>query len=357
MFPLIAGSVPQKIGPTCGAERLRQGWTTEHDALNDGKAKHDPETPVTPLTPADLDILGAAERAVGGTVSLRGTGAKAMELGAETVVGVDPRLEGLKGIRELQSTASQAVGTVAAELNAGADPREVENDIETEVARITTFPAAAEAPRITQVEPQELAVQFVLHGDITRDALKNLAVRVRDELTDLPGVSQVGISGIPADQIDIEVRRETLRSHGLGLLDLADRLSARNLDLSSGQIDTGASEVQVRTLGEAKTADDFRKIELFSDDNGATVELGDIASVSETRAETAVQATLSGNPAIFVSGRHRAGPLRCLRGTRLSGGGSEGVGLAKPERGAAGTYRPARQERHARRDPDLSLGS
>jgi len=235
------------------------------------------------------------------SVTVAYPGASPSDIAQSILTPIEQRLEGLEGVRELQSTAAQDVGTVVAELTSGADPRLVKDDIETEVARITTFPDGAESPRIAEVEPEELAVELVLYGAVARETLKDLAFRVRDELTSLEGVSQVSLAGVPADQIDIEVRRETLRSYGLGLLDLAGRLSSQNVDLSSGQLDTGTSTVQVRTLGEAQSAEEFRDTELFSDENGATVQLSDIATIRETLAESGIRATVSGEPAVFVS--------------------------------------------------------
>ena len=244
-------------------------------------------------------------------VSVAFPGASPTEVAQSILTPVEQRLTGVEGIRELQSSAVQGLGTVTAELASGADAQQVKNDIETEVARVTTFPEAAEAPRIVQVEPQELAVELALHGDVSRKTLKALAQRVRDDLTGLEGISQVSLSGVPASQIDIEVRRETLYSHGLGLIDLANRISAQNLDLSSGQLDTGTSTVQVRTLGEASGAAGFADIALFSDDNGATVDLGDLADIRETLSDSAVRATVSGEPAVFIA-VNRAGTEQVL---------------------------------------------
>ena len=65
------------------------------------------------LAPADLDILGTAESAVGRTVHLRGTGPDAMALGTGTVAGVDPRI--------VQGTRTVALIVVIREPFAG-DP-------------------------------------------------------------------------------------------------------------------------------------------------------------------------------------------------------------------------------------------
>ncbi|MFD0857862.1 efflux RND transporter permease subunit [Roseovarius aquimarinus] len=235
------------------------------------------------------------------TVTVVYPGASPSEIADAVLTPIEEQLQGLEGVRELTSTASRGLGTVSAELTRSADIDDVENDIETEVARIGTLPEGAETPRIAKVEPDELAVQIALHGPVPLASLKELAERVRGELTDLGGISQVSISGAPIDQIDIEVTRETLESYGLGLVEMGDLISAQSLDLTGGQIDTGLTDLQIRTQAEADTADQYRDIVLFTGDNGATVPLGAIAEITDGLAETAVRSTLSGDPAVYVS--------------------------------------------------------
>lgn len=235
------------------------------------------------------------------TVTTVYPGASPSEVADAVLTPIEEQLQGLEGVRKLTSTASRGLGTVSAELTRGADIDEVENDIETEIARIGTLPEGAERPRIAKVEPTELAVEIALHGPVPRAALKALAERVRDELTDLDGISQVAISGVPADQIDIEVTRETLESYGMGPVQLAQRISSQSLDLTGGQIDTGQTDLQVRTEAEAEAADQYRDLVIFTGDSGATVRLGAIARISDGLTESAVRSTLEGDPAVYVS--------------------------------------------------------
>lgn len=235
------------------------------------------------------------------TVTTVYPGASPSEVADAVLTPIEEQLQGLEGVRKLTSTASRGLGTVSAELTRGADIDEVENDIETEIARIGTLPEGAERPRIAKVEPTELAVEIALHGPVPRAALKALAERVRDELTDLDGISQVAISGVPADQIDIEVTRETLESYGMGPVQLAQRISSQSLDLTGGQIDTGQTDLQVRTEAEAEAADQYRDLVIFTGDSGATVRLGAIARISDRLTESAVRSTLEGEPAVYVS--------------------------------------------------------
>jgi len=235
------------------------------------------------------------------TVSVSYPGANPGEVADSVLSPIEQQLEGIGGVREIRSTAARGMATLTAELVEGADASEVESDIEAAIARITSLPDAAEAPRISIFEPQEMAVQIVIYGNIPRMALKHLAVRVRDDLTELDGVSQVALAGLPDDQVDITVGLDTLRSYGLGVLELAGVISSQNAEISAGRIDTGTADIQVRTTGAADAVSEYRSLRLFSDANGAAVQLDDIAEVKEGLASTSERATISGEPAVFVS--------------------------------------------------------
>ncbi|CUH40387.1 Multidrug transporter MdtB [Jannaschia seosinensis] len=245
------------------------------------------------------------------TVTVAYPGATPTEVADAILVPIEERLQGLEGVRKLTGRAQSGVGVVTADLTRGADVRRVKDEIETEIARITTFPDAAESPRVAERDPDELAVQFVLHGDVPVETLKNLAQIARDEMTAKPEISQVILSGVPVDLIEIAVDRSTLQAYGIGLAELGERIAAQSLDLSGGAIDTGESDIQIRTVGEAESADELRDKILFTSDSGAQVTLGDVARIQEVLAETDITASVSGEPAVFISA-NRAGSEEVL---------------------------------------------
>ncbi|MEM9794957.1 MAG: efflux RND transporter permease subunit [Pseudomonadota bacterium] len=245
------------------------------------------------------------------TVTVVYPGASPSEVADAILTPIEEQLESLEGVRELTGNAVQGLGTVTAELTQGADLRAIRDDIETEIARITTFPAGSETPRVTEVDPTELAVQFVFSGDVSAAALKAVAERARDGLVALPSVSQVSLVGVSEDLIEIEISRADLETYGLTLTQLGGRLSAEVLDLSGGTIRTGATEIQVRTLGDAEAAATLRDRVLFTDAAGGRVRLGDVADVREASVEGGPVATLGDVRAVFLS-VNRAGGEQVL---------------------------------------------
>jgi len=228
-------------------------------------------------------------------------GATPAEVADTILTPIEQQLTGLEGVRSLDATAQAGNGTVTVLATRGTDIGTLTDDVETAIARITTFPDAAQSPRVTEVEPTEVAVQLVIFGDTSRKTLKVLAEQVRDDLTARAGISQVSLSGVPVDQIDIAVDTAVLEAYQTSLTTLGQRISSESVDLSGGEIDTGSSVLQVRTLGDAQTADALRDTIVFTGPTGAQVRLGAIADIRDGFAEGSLSATVSGQPAVFVS--------------------------------------------------------
>ena len=74
------------------------------------------------------------------------------------------------------------------------------------------------------------------------------------------GVASVSVSGGVEEEVAIKFSQEELNLYGLTLSTVAQMLAAENINLPSGSIDRGASEVVVRTIGEFDNADDIANL-------------------------------------------------------------------------------------------------
>ncbi len=228
-------------------------------------------------------------------------GATPQEASDGVVQPVENAIRSIEGIRRIDARATQGLGSITVSTLRSADVGQVQDDIETAVEGITIFPDAAETPTITEVEPQELAIQYVLTGDIDRALLKDVAQTARQELLAHEGVSTVEVAGVPVDQIGIEIGQETLRAYGLSLTRVAERIRAENLDRSGGALRSEDARIQVRTLGEETVGAALADLPIIRGESGAPVRLGRIAQIEDGLSEEPVIALLDGQPAVFLS--------------------------------------------------------
>jgi len=215
---------------------------------------------------------------------------------------IEDRIEGVEGIDRILGTATENAGVVTAELKRGADLSRARTDIKSEVDRITAFPEEAEEPIVTEVTNRQQALQIALYGDASERVLKELAQRVKDDLTQDPQISYIQIGGVRDYEISVEVSREALRQYGLTLGQVSGLVRQGSLDLPGGSVETEGEEISIRTEGENYTKQDFEDIVVLTREDGTKVRLGEIATVADAFAENADLITrFNGQPAAILN--------------------------------------------------------
>ncbi len=213
---------------------------------------------------------------------------------------IEDQLTGLEGVEEMTSTSREGFGTVMLELYTNADVRKVLDEVKSEVDKIT-FPLDAEDPVVTEVTLKRHVVHVAVAGNVPERTRKELAEEIRDEINDLPEVSQVTVSGVRQYEIVIEVTEDTLRRLGLTHADIARTIRQSSFDLPAGTIKTRTGEMTVRVVAERLRAEQYKNIPVLYRPDGTIVHLGEIAVVREGFEDVPVGGQFNGVPAALVS--------------------------------------------------------
>jgi len=192
-------------------------------------------------------------------VSMAYPGATPEEVEESIVVKIEDQVSGLDDVLAVKSVAAPGMASVRIQMNSGTDMARALDDIESAVSRIQSFPAGAERPQFMEMTNRQSMIRLIVYGDVSERSLKELAYQIEDELTALPSVSQVEVSGVQQYEISIEVPLHRLRALGLTLTEIANTIRRSSLDLSAGSIDTLESQVRVRTLGQNYNQQDFEE--------------------------------------------------------------------------------------------------
>lgn len=208
-------------------------------------------------------------------------GASPADVEEGVCIRVEEAIEGVDGIKRMNSAASEGFGSTTIEVEEYADPTEVLDDVKAEVDRIITFPEETEKPVISEVKPRHRVITIVIHGDVSEKTLKELSDEIRDDLTAMKDISQVDISGVRPYEISIEVSEQTLRRYGLSFDDVANAVGRSSLDIPAGSVKTSGGEILVRTKGQKYFGPEFEKIIVLSRPDGTKVQLADIATVRD----------------------------------------------------------------------------
>ncbi|MCG6953776.1 MAG: efflux RND transporter permease subunit, partial [Betaproteobacteria bacterium] len=196
-------------------------------------------------------------------------GAAPDEIEEAIVQRIEEQIEGIDGIDQITSVAVQGTGVVRIELSRGVHVPSKLDEIKAAVDRITTFPVDAERPEVKQLVTRQRVVELALYGDASESVLRELAYRVKDELSATPGISLVQVARVRDYEVSIEVPNDVLRAYGLTLQDLAATVRRSSLDLPSGDIKAAGESILLRAKGRNYNRADFENIVVVSAATGA----------------------------------------------------------------------------------------
>ena len=204
------------------------------------------------------------------------------ELEKAVTIKIEEAVRDVDGIEKVGSTVSEGLSMTTLQLyNEVDDINEVLDEVKNKVDAIPDLPDDLEQVTITKAEPMLPVIMVALYGDGDEADLKAAARELRDEILELPGVSDVTLSGVRDDEISVEVQPERLLEYDITFAEVAQAIAATNVDISGGNLRGDRAQVAVRTLGEETRGRDLEEIEIKTLPGGAVVRLRDIATIND----------------------------------------------------------------------------
>ena len=240
------------------------------------------------------------------TVRTEFDGAAPQEVETQVSRPVEARLATLDGLVTLESRSRAGQSDVVLGFDWGTDTSVASQSIR-EKLQMVFLPEGTERPLILRYDPSLepfLRVALSLEEDDGDPAalyrLRELADNeLKREIEGVPGVAAVQIRGGLERQVRIAVREDLLSSRRVSLDDVRRVLAQENVNLAGGSILEGDKEYLVRTLNELRTAEQIRKLRIRRND-GVSIPITDVATVSETHAERKVVSHLNGVEAVEI---------------------------------------------------------
>jgi len=217
------------------------------------------------------------------SVSAMYPGAAPVEVEKGVILPMEAALQGLKGIKKINSTASRDVARINLEIETNEDIQEVMAQVENRIDSIVNFPDDLEKPTVTRatMDEQRWIMGIAVYGDMDERTRKTMGQEMRDELLLLPEIKKIILWGVDPYEISIEVKEDRLREYNLTLNEVAQVLRNSSLDLPAGMIRTSEGNVLVRTQGKAYTGESFAKLVVRSQPDGTKLLLSDVATIKD----------------------------------------------------------------------------
>jgi multidrug efflux pump subunit AcrB len=163
------------------------------------------------------------------TITTAYPGASPAEVEEAIVRRIEEKVAGLAGIKRIDSVAREGSGSVIIEVIKDWDLKELLDEVKAEVDRITTFPNEAEEPVVKEVTRRAEVLNVAVYGDVPEATIKHLTERIKDDITNLPGITYAEISGIRQGEIHVEISEENLRRYELTLGLVAEAIRKASL--------------------------------------------------------------------------------------------------------------------------------
>ncbi|NEU73326.1 efflux RND transporter permease subunit [Hassallia byssoidea VB512170] len=171
------------------------------------------------------------------------------------------------------------------------------------------LPETIEEPRLFKVDPSQLPIYELA---LTSTSLQGKDLRVfadeelSRELSVIPGVAAVDVSGAAEEEVRVLVDLNRLQALNIGLTDVLNELTERNQDTSGGRILGQNSEPLTRTVGRFKDAKEIENLSIEVSSPTSTtpprrVYLRDFAEVIDGTEDQRVSVYLNRQPAVKLS--------------------------------------------------------
>ncbi|RJQ65441.1 MAG: efflux RND transporter permease subunit [Desulfobacteraceae bacterium] len=213
---------------------------------------------------------------------------------------IEEALEGTEGIKLITTQSHENVGSALLEVREDYDVTDVLDKVRTRVNAISTFPRDAENPVISELLLKDMVLLLYLSADMSERRIKEWAERFKDEIQQLPHISQVALFGTRDYEIGIEISEQRLRQYGLSLDQVAAAVRRSNLNLGGGTIRTSGEEIRLRTMGRRYTDAELAGIVVLATPEGDLITLDKLATIRDDFTEDPISALINGEPAVML---------------------------------------------------------
>jgi hydrophobic/amphiphilic exporter-1 (mainly G- bacteria), HAE1 family len=234
----------------------------------------------------------------------------------EVTEPIEEAVDGIEGLKEIQSTSSENLSIVLLTFEFGKDMEEAERTIEGNISGIG-LPDNVEEPLVSRINNDTIPVlQLSVTGDRDIPSLQHILDEVIvPQIERVEGVFEVNVQGEVDEQVTITVDTDKLEDLGLSMQQVSNAIRANNISFPAGDITTNGSDFSVRATHEFGSLEDIRNLPVGFENNGNSggallaggpanlrgerpVLLRDVAEVELGTAEAASISRTNGRPSL-----------------------------------------------------------
>jgi multidrug efflux pump len=222
---------------------------------------------------------------------------------------IEVEVRGLDGVKEVTSRALENAVNVVIEFNGDINIDAALADVRAAMARARgEFPDAAKEPSIKEITSDQFpAIVLSLVGhDVPERVLYNHAQALKRKIQGVPNVLEAKLVGAREEVLEAVIDRSKLQTSGISGVELIQAVSANNMLVPAGEVDTGRGRFSVKLPGLIENYQELYSLPLKASQDGV-VTLGDVADVRRTFKDASTITRVDGQPAISIEVSKRSG--------------------------------------------------
>lgn len=219
-------------------------------------------------------------------------GASPADLERLVVRDVEERLDALENVDQIESRIEDGVATISVEFDFGENPDDRYDEVIREMNALRPeLPAELASLTVEKVTTLDVAIAQVALVSETAPyhVLDELAERLEDRLTALPGVREAERWGVPERRVDVALDLGRLARLNLPPSRVLQAIEGESADFPAGRVEAGARVFNVRTSGSYESPEQVAATVVGGHDGGL-VRVGDVAKVTWGYADSTYRA-------------------------------------------------------------------
>lgn len=212
---------------------------------------------------------------------------------------LEQRLRNVEDIEQITSTSVSGNSAITLALESGADLILTLDRVQREIDAFTNRPQDAEDTIVRTGGHFETIARILIKGDVSKGELRALAYQFEEDLL-ARGVDSIEFTGLPSQDIQITIQAEELKTLGLSLGDVAERIRSISQDQPAGLVGKDDGTRELRSLGKRRDPASFAEIPIVSTAQ-SQLNLGAIATISRGARQREPYVTVLGQPAIVLT--------------------------------------------------------
>ena len=242
------------------------------------------------------------------SVNIRLEGAAPEVIETSVVDIVEDAVMSIQSIRSVTSRSENSEGTITIEFELNRDIDLAIQDVQAKVDSVLQkLPKDIISPTIRKSNPEDQPIMLLtLESDKypLKDLMSYTNDRIKNQFSTVAGVGDITLGGYRDPNLRIWVDASELNSYELSVNDVINTIQNEHLEGPAGQLQDGKRQLNVRTMGEAKTIEEFGNLVINQrggQPNNIPMHLKQVAHIEEGLADALSISRAMGTPGVALN--------------------------------------------------------